>query len=146
MSVALRTRLGEEAARDLEKYAESLGSRWRDEVMDTASERFDNRLATVASDLRQEMAGLRADLRTEMAGTCADLRGEIADMATGLRAEMQQGFERIWKAMADLGVGLRRELADARVETFRWSCVFWIGQVAVLISVLTFMLRGVIPR
>jgi hypothetical protein len=143
--------------------------------METVSQRFDNRLATVAADLHQEMAGLRADLRTEMAGNCADLRrdmgdlgaglrGEIAGTATevrqeiaanaadvrrevaGLRTEMQLGFERIWKAMADVSVSLHRGIADARVETFRWSFLFWIGEVAVLGGLMAFMLRGIAPR
>jgi len=114
--------------------------------METVSERFDNRLAAVATDLRLETAGLRADLRTEMAALRADLRTEMAASREDLRKEMQQGFERIWKAMIDLGVSLRREIADARVETFRWSFLFWIGEVAVLGGLMAFMLRGVAPR
>jgi hypothetical protein len=92
------------------------------------------------------MADLRAGLRTEMADLRADLRTEMAAGHEDLRREMQQGFDRIWQAMTDLGSSLRREIADARVETFRWSFVFWIGQVAVLIGVLAFMLRGIAPR
>jgi hypothetical protein len=37
-----------------------------------------------------------------------------------------------------------RELATVRVELIRWSFVFWIGQVAVTIGILAFMLRGIV--
>ena len=124
MSVALRERLGDEAARDLEEYVEILGDHWRERVMQTATDRFDDRLATAAADLRLEMAGLRL----------------------GVQREMQQGFGGMWQAMADLRVSLRQDLADTRVELLRWSFLFWIGQVAVVASLLAFMLRGVAPK
>lgn len=124
VSVVLRERLGEEAARDLEEYVEVLGDHWREQVMQTATERFDNRLATAAADIRLEMAGLRLDVQREM----------------------RQGFAGMWQAMADLRVSLCRDLADTRVELLRWSFLFWIGQVAVVASLLAFMLRGVASR
>ena len=36
---------------------------------------------------------------------------------------------------------IRQELATTRVETIRWSFVFWIGQVAAIAALLAFMLR-----
>jgi hypothetical protein len=90
VSDALRERLGVKAAHDLEEFTENLSSRWSDNVLHTASERFDNRLAV-------EMAALRL--------------------------EMQKGF------------------GDLRVEVLRWSFLFWIGQVAAVAGLLTFMLN-----
>ena len=127
LSVVLRARLGDEAARDLEEYTQILGDRWREQVTQTATERFDNRLATVAADLRLEMAGLRLDVQKEM--------------QQGFR-DTQQGFSGLWQAIADLRVSLRNDLADTRAELIRWSFVFWIGQVAVFAGLLAFMLRG----
>ena len=37
---------------------------------------------------------------------------------------------------------VRQELATTRVEMLKWSFVFWIGQVAAIAGLLTFMLRG----
>lgn len=112
VSVELRARLGEEAARDLEAYVEGLTAEWRDDVMHAAAE------------LCVAMAGMRADLQ----------------------AEMLEGFGRIWQAIADLKVSLRQEIANTRVEILRWSFLFWISEVAVLASLLAYMLRGVAPR
>ena len=160
VSLALRERLGEEAARDLEEYAEGLGSQWKDEVMQTAAERFDNRLATVAADLRLEMAGLRLDLagfRSETQLEMAGLRLEMAGSRSDTQNEMQRGFAGIRQELADhrlgsrqeladLRLGIRQEMADTRVELLRWSFLFWIGQVAVVASLLALMLRLVTPK
>ena|SRR5436190_12066175 len=94
VSETLRERLGPSAAHDLEEYATELGTRWRDTVLQTASDRFESRLAV-------EMAALRL--------------------------EMQKGF------------------SELRVEVLRWSFVFWIGQLAAIAAMLSFMLNKV-PR
>ena len=66
VSEALRERLGVKAAHDLEEFAEDLGSRWSDNVLQTASERFDNRLALEMGALRLEMQKGFSDLRVEV--------------------------------------------------------------------------------
>jgi hypothetical protein len=38
---------------------------------------------------------------------------------------------------------MRLEMASLKLEVLKWSFLFWIGQVAVLVSVLSWMLRGV---
>jgi hypothetical protein len=114
--LSVREQLGEEAARGIEEYAEALGAHWREQVMQTAAERFDRRLATVGGDLHAEVAGLRL---------------EMADF----RLEMQKRFG-----------GIRQTMADLRVELLRWSFFFWVGQVIAVASLLAFMLRGIAPR
>jgi hypothetical protein len=37
---------------------------------------------------------------------------------------------------------IRAELANARVETLRWSFVFWVGQVLAVAGLLAFMFRA----
>jgi hypothetical protein len=71
---------------------------------------------------------------------------EVSTLRVDLRAELHEGFERSWQAMADMRVGLRQELSNTRVEILRWSFLFWISEVAVLASLLAYMLRGVAPR
>src|SRR3954471_23034176 len=90
LSETLRERLGPKPPHDLEEYASHLGSRWREDVLNTASERFDNRLALEMS---------------------------------ALRLEMQKGF------------------SELRVEVLRWSFLFWIGQLAAVAGLLSFMLN-----
>jgi hypothetical protein len=52
-------------------------------------------------------------------------------------------FERrVTEEISGLRVDLVRELHGMRADLFKWSFLFWIGQLAAVIGVLTFMLRN----
>ena len=63
MSLAVREKLGDEGARDLEDWVDGRGNEWRDQVTQSVAERFDARLATVAAELRIDMERMRSELR-----------------------------------------------------------------------------------
>ena len=51
-------------------------------------------------------------------------------------------FERrLSEELGGLRIALVREIHDARVDTFKWAFLFWIGQVAAIAGLLAFMLR-----
>jgi hypothetical protein len=56
---------------------------------------------------------------------------EIAGLELRLRQEMHDGF-----------TSVRKEMSELRAETLKWSFVFWIGQLAAIASLLSFMLRA----
>jgi len=66
VSAVLRERLGEAAAWDLETYSEDLIEHWSDEVLETATDRFDNRLSMEMAAMRLEMQKGFGDLRVEL--------------------------------------------------------------------------------
>jgi len=52
-------------------------------------------------------------------------------------------FERrLTQEISGLRVDVVREVHAIRVDLFKWSFLFWIGQVAAMIGVLAFMLRS----
>jgi hypothetical protein len=52
-------------------------------------------------------------------------------------------FERrLAQELAEFRVAVVREIHEGRVELFKWAFLFWIGQVAAVAAVLSFMLRG----
>ena len=55
-------------------------------------------------------------------------------------AQVTGSFER---RLAEETGKLRLDMADLKFDLLKWSFLFWIGQVAVLISVLSWMLRGI---
>jgi len=116
LGVALRGRLGADAASDL---VEAFRAAQNDMLM-TATERFEARLSTVAAELRGEMASLKSDLRQE-----------IAAGDTALRVALVEGLSLI-----------RREMSDMRVDVLRWSFLFWLGQVAATATMLAMLLRA----
>lgn len=103
--VALRARLGEEAAIGLIELLQSTGRAWSEEVLNLAVERFERRLTEEISRLRVEIAQAHASLQTSLRQDIAAVRvellkwsflfwvGQVAAMA-GLLAFMLPAFAR----------------------------------------------------
>ncbi len=60
-------------------FVEESGREWRDDLLQTATERFGRMLAEEAGRLRAEMAAGFAELRSEVAAEFAKVRVEMAD-------------------------------------------------------------------
>lgn len=60
------------------------------------------------------------------------LTHEISALRVDVTRELHQGL-----------AAVRQEIAAVRVELIRWSFAFWVGQIAVMIGVLAFMLRDI---
>ena len=139
--VALAERLGPEATGGLVRLfkaaRESLDDvrgEWSEQVLSLAVERFERRLVEETSKLRVEMAQGFGGVRQEMSGLELRLRQEIGGVEGRLRQEM-----------GSLEGRLRKEIGGFRVESLRWSFLFWVGHVAAMAALLSFMLRSA-PR
>jgi hypothetical protein len=117
-----------EAARE---SLEDVRGEWSEQVLSLAVERFERRLVEETSKLRVEMAQGFGGLRQEMSSLEGRLRQEMGGLEGRLRQEM-----------GGLEGRLHKEIGGQRVESLRWSFVFWIGQVAAMAALLGFMLRG----
>lgn len=91
VAVALRERLGDEAAHAFHDYIESSGEHWRNDVINACTERMDLRIERFAlredliqglAAIRQEMSALRVEL---LRWTFAFWLGQMATTA-GLMA------------------------------------------------------------
>jgi hypothetical protein len=58
-----------------------------------------------------------------------------------LNLAVERFERRLAEEIAMLRVALVREIHEGRVETFKWSFLFWIGQVAATAALLAFMFR-----
>jgi hypothetical protein len=83
------------------------------------AERFERRLT-------EEISGLRAEMYRELQA----LRLELHDGLAALRQELSQDISAV-----------RQDMATMRADILKWSFVFWIGQVATIAALLSFMLR-----
>ncbi|NOZ55617.1 MAG: hypothetical protein GXO73_02345 [Calditrichaeota bacterium] len=115
----LREKLGDEGTEGLIEVLNQVSAAIRNEVVDTVSERFENRLTEEMAQIRVEMAQMRAELREEIASFRSEVHG----------------------ALIKLGAELRQEMAQKHVETIRWMFIFWIGQVAVLVGLILALVR-----
>lgn len=66
----------------------------------------------------------------------------LAQEISAFRVEITRELH---ESLAAVRQEFTRELASARVELIRWSFVFWMGQVAVTIGALAFLLRSIAP-
>ena len=114
---AVRERLGPEATAGFLHVLDLSHREWSDDVISVAAERFERRLAEVASSLRVQTAQSEAALRQEV--------GQV-------RHELWQVDGR-----------LRQDLSQMEVRLLRWSFLFWIGQVVSISAIMAAMLRVV---
>jgi hypothetical protein len=98
-------------------------------------------VSTLEVRLRDDMRTMEAGLRQEMTRMEADLRQEMGKMDAGLRQEMGKMEMRLRDEIFSMGFRIRQELATNRVELFKWSFVFWIGQVLAMSAIVGVALR-----
>lgn len=113
----LKARLGGDESDDLAMLLQSAGASWRDDVLTRASEQFGQVLAAEAGKLRAEMHDGLAAVRHELFETRAVFRQELTETRAALREDM----------------------AALRVEVLRWSFLFWLGQIAAVAGLLSYL-------
>ena len=121
MPRALTERLGTDGTDALSAVLESARAEWSADVLTLAAERFDRSLTGEISKLRVDIAGELARLRVDFSKDLSDFRQDVG------------------RQFSDM----RQEVSGVRVDLFKWSFLFWIGQVAAMAGLLAFMLRGV---
>jgi len=69
------------------------------------------------------------------------LRTELHEQASGLRAEMYRELQALRLELHDGLAAVRQEMATMRSDILKWSFLFWVGQVATIAALLSFMLK-----
>ena len=90
-------------------------------MLNAEAERFERRL-------KEEISGLRAEMYRELQA----LRLELHDGLAAVRQELRQEISAV-----------RQDMAAMRADLLKWSFLFWIGQVATIAALLSFMLRNI---
>jgi hypothetical protein len=152
----LRGRLGSDGTAALvELLAQTIDER-KPEMITAATERFERRMTEEISAVRvllaQSEAGLRAQLaqseaalRERLAQSEAGLRERLAQSEAGLREQLSQTESRLRQEIAASTGTIRQEIASGRVELFKWSFLFWIGQTLALAGFMAVMIRMARP-
>ena len=65
-----------------------------------------------------------------------------AEKETMLSVAAERFERRLTEEISGLRVDLVREIHGMRADLFKWSFLFWIGQLAAVIGALTFVLRN----
>ena len=155
----LRDRLGVGATAALLELVDRAIDERKPGMITAATERFERRMveeiaavrvlvAETEGRLRESIAQTEARGRESLAQTELRMRDAIAQTEVSLHDAMRKSEGRLREEIAlirvDMGKmenGLRQEIAAGRVELFKWSFVFWIGQVLALAGFFAVMIR-----
>ena len=103
--------------------------REHDQLLATATDRFERRLSEEMAAVRITMVEQDSITRQEIAG----LRVEMVELKTATRQEI-----------ANVRIGMSEQFASSRVdsearhrELLKWAFVFWVGQAAVVAGIVT---------
>lgn len=118
---------------------DSARAEWSDDVLTLAAERFERGLTAEISKFRVDVAGELARVRVGFAEESSKIRVDVAGQLAQLRTDQSAELAGVRREVA----GLRQDLGTVRVDLFKWSFLFWIGQVAAVAGLLAFMLRSV---
>ena len=95
----------------------------------------------VPTPVRQKLGDAASDGLVNMFADAHRLGEERLDRRM---AEVSERFDRrLAEEIASFRVEMVERMSDLRFDILKWNFLFWIGQVAVLVSVLSWMLRGV---
>jgi hypothetical protein len=141
----LRGRLGSDGTAALvELLAQTIDER-KPEMITAATERFERRMTEEISAVRVLLAQSEAGLRAQLAQSEAALRERLAQSEAGLREQLSQTESRLRQEIAASTGTIRQEIASGRVELFKWSFLFWIGQTLALAGFMAVMIRMARP-
>ena len=89
----------------------------------------------------------RRDWRDDVLAIAADrFERRLTDEVGRLRTEMAHLRSEMREEMVRMDSGLRQEISSTRTEILRWSFVFWIGQLAAMAGLLSFMMKAAVSH
>lgn len=118
---SLRSRLGEEAARDLVELVNAAGRAQREDTVMLVGERFERRVVEVQSGLEQRITQVKSDLEQRI----AEVKSELEQRIVEVKSELEQRINAVKSE-------LEQRIAHLRADLIKWMFVFWMGQVAVM--------------
>lgn len=129
----LQEKLTDKGADALVRILNVVEERSQSHTLEIAEERFEKRLIT-------EAAQIRADLKSEIISAKAELKDEIATVRADLRITGERLSKRIETEIANLRTELKTDTANTKSELIKWMFIFWVGQFASIVGVLTAIL------
>ena len=138
----LKERLGDEATLGLLDFVDAECNAWSGRVLTTAAQRLD--AAAERYDTKLDEIGRRFGAKFDEIERRFDEIERRFD--TKLDSKLAMAAERYERRLAEEVAGLRvavvREIHEGRVDSIKWSFLFWLGQVAAIFGLFSLMLRS----
>jgi hypothetical protein len=100
----------------------------------------------LGADGTQAMSAMLDSVQAEWTEDVLTLAGERFERTLGveisrLRVDVAREISDLRQEIGRYVCDVRQDVGTARVELFKWSFLFWIGQLAAMAGLLAFMLR-----
>jgi hypothetical protein len=128
----LQERLGRDATLGLVELFDAEREKWKEDVLNTAADRFERRLTEQVSGARVDFAGQLSALREELHRGLAGVRVELHEGLAACRA----GFE---SGQSALRAEIQSGQSALRADLIKWSFLFWVGQLAAIAGLLAYI-------
>lgn len=117
----LQEKLTPEGAEALVHVLDRIEDRSQVRILETTQERFEKRLVTEISKLREDHTLLRSELKEDHTVPRAELRKDITSARTDLKITEER---------------LEKRIESVKAELIKWMFIFWIGQIGTIIAIL----------
>lgn len=152
LPAALKERLGDDATLGLVDLVDAECHAWSERVLttaaqrvDAAAERWDVKLVAAAERYDAKLAAAAERYDSKLAAVAERQDAKLAAIEHRFDAKLDIAAERYERRLAEEIAGLRvavvREIHESRVDILKWSFLFWIGQVAMMAGLFSFMIR-----
>jgi len=119
----LRERLGDKGVKELVDLLNEVEEKSRDRSIEVVESRFEKRLI-------EESFSIRSELKEEIGQVRNELKEEIAQVRSEFKSEITQ-----------VRSDLENKINEVKLSLIKWMIGFFIGQTALLLSVLAIFLK-----
>ncbi|MDR4509452.1 MAG: CCDC90 family protein [Candidatus Brocadiaceae bacterium] len=125
----LQEKLTDAGAHALVEILDKVENRSQTHTMETVELKFERRLTEETTRLEIKIESVRADLEMKIESVRADLEIKIESVKADLEIKIES-------VRADL----EKKIESVRTDLIKWMFIFWIGQFASIVGVLTAIL------
>ena len=121
----LRQQLGDQGTDALADLLNRTAEEARRDTLVLAAERYERRISEKMAITNQNISHVSAELQQNVTDARAELQQDIAEMKTELDQRLTEFESR-----------LQTQLAETKADLIRWMFIFWVGQLAAILSIL----------
>jgi len=132
----LREKLSEEGAEAIVDVLNKSDGRVKEDVIALVEEKFEKRLVETKEELKGVITELLAQLKEDIAYTRAEskedsmqVQSELRDYIAHVRSEFKEDIAHV-----------RAEISRSEARIIKWMFIFWVGQFASIVGVITAIL------
>ncbi len=139
----LTEKLTEDGANALVEILDKVEDRSEAHTLQVAEERFEKKLEQTKSELKDNINKSGTELMEEISKVdkrIEQVKSELKNDINQAKSELREEINRVDKRLEQVKSELRTDIANTRADLIKWMFIFWIGQFASIVGVITAIL------